>query len=152
MINGDSHRLLINGDNKRGQSPFISLFCVVIFLRTHLAEHFLFQIGDATLELDVLHAAQMGFYGIDLRMKRDDLLFGRHAGHVASDAGDVGFDAADIFCHGGKTFFDNVGERINLFPEGCFFRHGDIVDQVLILATSWRNGERNGNPPPLLRR
>src|SRR3989344_2147188 len=31
----------ING--KRGQSPFISLLCVVIFLRTHLAEHFLFQ-------------------------------------------------------------------------------------------------------------
>src|SRR3989344_5173830 len=123
---------LLSKRGKRGQSPFISLFCVVIFLRTHLAEHFLFQIGDATLELDVLHAAQLSFYGIDLRMKRDDLLFGRHAGHVASDV-------FDVFLR--RHVFDDMNEHLTNLFECRLFHHARIITGETGTVTGGKRGQ-----------
>ena len=40
------------------------------------AEDFVLEVGDARLQFCVLHAPHFGLDRIDLRVKRDDLVFG----------------------------------------------------------------------------
>ena len=63
------------------------------------AEDFLFEIGDAGLQLGVLHAAQLGLDGVRLCVDRDDLIVGRRlllGRHVLDDEADTLGEVLDL--------------------------------------------------------